>query len=62
MEMSEANTALYVALFCMYMEIFISLHLLIEKKLQEGLANAAVAIENFTGKEKDVTRQNHHNP
>ena len=56
----EVNTTLYVALFCVYMESFVSLHPLIEKLL-EGLANAAVVLENFTRKEKDVIRQNHHN-
>ena len=43
----EANTTLYVALFCVYMESFVSLRLLTEKELQVGLANAAVVTENF---------------
>ena len=57
----EANTTLNVALFCVYMESFVSLHPLIEKELREGLSNAAVVTENFKGKDKDVIRQNHHN-
>ena len=33
----EANTALYVALFCVYMKSFVCLHLLIGKELQRLL-------------------------
>ena len=55
---SEANATLNIALFCMYMESFVSLHPLIEKELWEGLANAVVVAENFKWKEKDVIRQN----
>ena len=55
----EVNTTLYAALFSVYMKSFVRLHPLIEKKLREGLANAAVVMENFTRKEKDIIRQNH---
>ena len=57
----EANITLHVALFCLvYMEGFVNLHPLIEKKLREGLVNAAVVIENVTRNGKDVIRQNYH--
>ena len=46
----EANTKLNVALFCVYMERFVSVHPLTEKKLRERIANAAVVMENFTRK------------
>ena len=58
----EANTALYVALFCVYAESFVSFQpIIIEKKLRERLVNAAVMTKNFTRKEKDVIRENHDN-
>ena len=56
----NANTALYVALFCMYIESFLDLQPIIKKELQERLANAAVVTENFKRKEEDVIRQNHY--
>ena len=46
----EANTKLNVALFCVYMKRFVSVHPLTKKKLQERIANAAVVMENFTRK------------
>ena len=46
----EVNATLYVALFCVYMECFVSLHPLIEKELRAGLVNTAVVTENFTRK------------
>ena len=46
----EANTKLNVALFCVYMKRFISVHPLTKKKLRERIANAAVVMENFTRK------------
>lgn len=58
----EANTALYVALFCVYTESFASLQsIIIEKKLRERLVNAAVMTKDFTRKEKGVIRENHDN-
>ena len=56
----EANTTLYVALFCVYTKSFVSLHQITEKELREGIVNAAVVTENFTRKGKDVIRKNHH--
>ena len=56
----EANTTLYVAPFCVYMESFVSFHPLIEKKLRKGLANAVIMIENLKRKVADVIGQNHH--
>ena len=56
----NANAALYVALFCMYIESFLNLQPAIKKELQERLANAAVVTENFKRKEEDVIRQNHY--
>ena len=50
----EANTTSYAAQFCLYIESFVSFCPLIEKELQEGLANAAVVMKNFARKEKDV--------
>ena len=41
------------------MEGFVNLHPLIEKKLREGLVNAAVVMENVTRNGKDVIRQNY---
>ena len=58
----NTNTALYVALFCMYIESFLNLQQVIKKELQERLANAAVVTENFKRKEEDVIRQNHYDP
>ena len=55
----EPNTTLYVALFCVFMESFVSLQPLIENELRGGLANAAVVTENFKRKEKDLIRENH---
>lgn len=43
----EANTTSYAAQFCLYIESFVSFCPLIEKELQEGLANAAVVMKNF---------------
>ena len=57
----EANTTSYAAQFCLYIESFVSFCPLIEKELQEGLANAAVVMKNFARKEKDVIWSNHHN-
>ena len=57
----EANTTLCAAQFCLYIESFVSFCPLIEKELQEGLANAAVVMKNFARKEKDVIWSNHHN-
>lgn len=57
----EANTTSYTAQFCLYIESFVSFCPLIEKELQEGLANAAVVMKNFARKEKDVIWSNHHN-
>ena len=57
----EANTTLCTTQFCLYMECFVSLCPLIEKELQEGLANAAVVMKIFSRNEKDVIRSNHHN-
>ena len=53
----EANTTLYVALFCVYMEFFQPSPIHCEDL--RGLANAAVVTENFKRKEKDVIRQTH---
>ena len=46
----EVNATLYVVLFCMYVECFVSLHPLIEKELRARLVNVAVVAEKFTRK------------